>query len=144
MKRTGLGYIFLRQLVNVGMVLAVAAGAIILSIKFGCCCIGPADTLLKYMHTVETVVTDLEGRPAAGVKVNYMDVYGPTWSRGPDGQVLFDSAKKEGALQKNRPELLSGVNHQTDASGRAVIPVFVYQIFSVIPLVGLVPKKSGL
>jgi hypothetical protein len=141
MKRTSFGYIFLRQFVIVVMALAVAAGAMVLSIRFGCCCIGPADAIVKYTQLVEVAVMDLEGRPAAGVKVNYMDVYGPTWSRGPDGQVLFDSAKVEAALQKHRPELLSGVNHQTDASGRAVIPVFVHQLVGVFPLVSLVLKK---
>jgi hypothetical protein len=141
MKRPSLGHIFLRQFVIVVMALAVAAGAMLLAIRFGCCCIGPADAIVKYMQLVEVAVTDLEGRPAAGVKVYFPDVYDPTLSRGPGGQVLHDSAKVEAALQKHRLELLSGMNHQTDASGRAVIPVFVRQIVGVFPLVSLVLRN---
>ena len=115
---------------------AVAAAALALIVSS---CIGPADTIRKYMQMVEIAVTDLEGRPATGVQVYHYDW--PVSGKGPDGQKLFDSAAREAALQRNRPELLRGVNHQTDASGRAVIPVFDAWIISMFPLIGPVPRK---
>jgi len=134
MKRAALGTVRLRQCVVVGLVaIAVAAGAIVLSVKFGFCCIGPADALLEYVQMAEVAVTDLKGQPVAGVKVSSY-VYAPF-------EAWQDSSEEEIALRGKKPELIRGVNHPTDASGRAVIPVFGAQIISVFPLIGPVPRK---
>jgi len=119
---------------RVAFAVAVAALALIVS-----GCIGPADTIRLYVQTVEIVVTDLEGRPATGVQVYHYDW--PISGKYSDGQQIFDSAQDEAALRRNRPELLRGVNHQTDASGRAVIPVFDAWIISIFPIIGPVPRK---
>ncbi len=137
MKGLGLGHVLFPQCVVSRVAFAIVAGAIVL-IKSGCC-IGPASTIFKYMHTVEMTVTDLEGRPAAGVKVYHYDWV--DWLPHPDDQRASEFAAREAALRRNRPELLRGVNHQADASGRAVIPVFAFQHVSIFPLIGPVPRK---
>jgi len=136
MKSLGVGTARLARCLvgRMGFLVAASTLAIVNS-----CCIGPADTIRPYIHKVEIEVADLDGGPAAGVKVYHYDW--PISGKYSDGQQIFDSAQDEAVLQRRRPELLLGVNHQTDASGRAVIPVFDAEIVSVFPLIGPVPNK---
>jgi len=139
MKHAVLGSGCFRRWIVVGIVVfAVVTGALVLSVKFGCCCIGPADAIVRYMQTVEIAVTDLEGRPAAGVKV-YSYVYTNPSPTHPDG--WRDSTEDEAELRKRSPELFREVNHQPSASGCAVIPVLDVRTISVFPLIGPVPRK---